>query len=77
MPDYRRAFVPGGTFFFTVVTYRRQPSLVNADARVALHDAPTRCRAARPFVVDAWVLLPDHLLAVWTLPPGDTDYSTR
>ena len=77
MPDYRRAFVPGGTFFFTVVTYRRQPWLVDADARAALHDAITRCRAARPFVVDAWVLLPDHLHAVWTLPPSDTDYSTR
>ena len=77
MPDYRRAFVPGGTFFFTVVTYRRQPWLVDADARDALHDATTRCRVARPFVVDAWVLLPDHLHAVWTLPPGDTDYSTR
>ena len=77
MPDYRRAFVPGGTFFFTVVTYRRQPWLVDADARAALHDATTRCRAVRPFVMDAWVLMPDHLHAVWTLPPGDTDYSTR
>ena len=77
MPDYRRAFVPGGTFFFTVVTYRRQPWLVDADAREALHDAIARCPATRPFVVDAWVLMPDHLHAVWTLPPGDTDYSTR
>jgi len=77
MPDYRRAFVPGGTFFTTVVTYRRQPWLVDADARAALHDAIERCRAARPFVMDAWVLMPDHLHAVWTLPPGDTDFSTR
>jgi putative transposase len=77
MPDYRRAFVPGGTFFFTVVTYRRQPWLVDAHARAALHDAIARCRATRPFVVDAWVLMPDHLHTVWTLPPGDTDYSTR
>ena len=77
MPDYRRAFVPGGTFFFTVATYRRQPWLVDADSRAALHDATTRCREARPFVVDTWVLLPEHLYAVWTLPPGDTDYSTR
>ncbi len=77
MSDYRRAFVPGGTFFFSVVTYRRKPWLVEADARAALRDATTRCRVARPFVVDAWVLMPDHLHAVWTLPPGDTDYSTR
>ena len=77
MPVYRRAFVPGGTFFFTVVTYRRQPWLVDADARAALHDAIARSRLARPCVVNAWVLMPDHLHALWTLPPGDTDYSTR
>ena len=77
MSHYRRAFVPGGTFFFTVVTYRRQPWLVEPDARAALRDALTRCRATRPFAVDAWVLMPDHLHAVWTLPPGDADYSTR
>ena len=77
MSHYRRAFVPGGTFFFTVVTYRRQSWLVEPDARAALRDAIERCRAARPFIVDAWVLMPDHLHAVWTLPPNDADYSTR
>ena len=77
MSHYRRAFVPGGTFFFTVVTYRRQPWLVQPDARAALRDAIERCRAALPFIVNAWVLMPDHLHAVWTLPPNDADYSTR
>jgi len=30
-----------------------------------------------PFETDAWVILPDHMHAVWTLPEGDSDYSTR
>jgi putative transposase len=34
-------------------------------------------RRAHPFTVDAWVVLPDHLHCVWTLPPGDDDFSTR
>ena len=36
-----------------------------------------RVRETRPFTIDAWVLLPDHLHCIWTLPPGDADYSTR
>jgi hypothetical protein len=30
-----------------------------------------------PFTTDAFVVLSDHLHAVWTLPPGDFDVSTR
>ncbi|TAG49452.1 MAG: transposase [Betaproteobacteria bacterium] len=77
MSNYRRVFVPGGTYFFTVVMYRREPWLIEADAREALRDAIERCRATRPFTVDAWVLMPDHLHTVWTLPPSDTNYSIR
>ncbi len=77
MSNYRRVFVTGGTYFLTVVTYRRQPWLIEPEARAVLRDAIERCRAKRPFTVDAWALMPDHLHAVWTLPPGDTDYSAR
>lgn len=42
-----------------------------------LREAVRRTRAERPFRIDAWVLLPDHLHCVWTLPPGDCDYATR
>jgi putative transposase len=31
----------------------------------------------RPFHIDAWVVLPDHMHCVWTLPPGDDDFSNR
>jgi putative transposase len=33
--------------------------------------------AERPFHIDAWVVLPDHMHCIWTLPPGDTNYSER
>jgi putative transposase len=39
--------------------------------------AVTATRRNRPFTIDAFVVLPDHLHAVWTLPPGDADFSTR
>ncbi len=77
MSHYRRAIVPGGTFFFTAVTYQRAPWLVQPSSRVALKEAIARCRTTRPFEVNAWVLLPDHLHTVWTLPANDHDFSTR
>jgi putative transposase len=77
MPNYRRAFQPGGTFFFTVVTVGRTGILTSENARRWLHEAFAECGAARPFVQVASVLLPEHLHELWTLPTGDSDYSTR
>ncbi len=77
MSRYRRASVAGSTYFFTVVAYRRQPILCNEAIRIALRTAIETVRATRPFVIDAWVLLPDHLHCVWTLPDGDADFSAR
>ena len=31
----------------------------------------------RPFGIDAWVILPDHMHCLWTLPEGDSDYAIR
>ncbi len=42
-----------------------------------LRTAVRMTRTERPFGIDAFVVLPDHLHCVWTLPPGDCDYSTR
>lgn len=77
MPDYRRAAVPGGIYFFTLVTERRQPILTHPDIRQALREAIQTVRLTQPFVIDSWVLLPDHLHAIWRLPPGDADFSNR
>lgn len=77
MSNYRRARTPGGTFFFTVATYLRRPILTHPPIRAALREAVREVRAGWPFGIDAWVLLPDHLHCLWTLPDDDTDYSQR
>ncbi|MES2352898.1 MAG: transposase [Pseudomonadota bacterium] len=77
MSRYRRTSVAGATYFFTVVTYRRQQILCDELVRHALRDAIETVRLTRPFAIDAWVLLPDHLHCIWTLPDNDADFSTR
>lgn len=76
MPHYRRALT-GTTFFFTVVTHRRRPILCDDAVRIALRDAITQVRRRLPFNTDAMVLMPDHLHCIWTLPDGDTNFSSR
>jgi putative transposase len=67
MPDYRRMFVPGGTYFFTVnLRDRRFDQLITAIG--ALRAAVRTTRARYPFHMDAWVVLPDHTHCMWTLP---------
>jgi len=73
--DYRRMFCPGGTFFFTVVTEKRRPILIENIGR--LRAAFRHIKVRRPFDIEAAVVLPDHLHMIWALPEGDTDYSTR
>ena len=77
MANYRRCYVPGGSYFFTVVTERRAGILANDRARDCLRGAIRHCRQTFPFHIDAWVILPDHMHAIWTLPDGDSDYSKR
>lgn len=77
MPNYRRPWVEGATYFVTVVTYQRRPLLASGDAMGCLRDAMTRARDEKPFEVVAAVVLPDHWHAVLTLPPGDADLSSR
>nr|VFJ49003.1 MAG: putative transposase [Candidatus Kentron sp. FM]VFJ49370.1 MAG: putative transposase [Candidatus Kentron sp. FM]VFK08273.1 MAG: putative transposase [Candidatus Kentron sp. FM] len=75
MSYYRRARAPGGCYFFTVVTWNRRPLLVQHMDR--LREAFRAVRKRRPFEIDAIVVLPDHLHAIWRLPQGDANYSTR
>ncbi|MDB5799217.1 MAG: transposase [Rhodocyclales bacterium] len=76
MSDYRRHRVPGGSYFFTVNLLERKSRLL-VDHIDLLRDAVRAVRARRPFHIDAWVVLPDHMHTVWTLPEDDTDYSGR
>jgi putative transposase len=76
MVRYRRNFLPGGTYFFTVtLSDRRSTALV--DHVSELRDAFRVARRERPFAVEAVVILPDHLHAIFTLPPDDADFSGR
>lgn len=76
MVRYRRNFVPGGTYFFTVTLTDRTSSALVDHADV-LRASFRIARRERPFTIDAIVILPDHLHAIWTLPPDDADFSGR
>ena len=76
MANYRRARAKGGTFFFTVVLADRKATTLTSNIR-ALRVAYNQTRKERSFICDAFVVLPDHLHCVWTLPDGDADFSTR
>lgn len=76
MSLYRRYRVPGGTYFFTVNLFDRRSQLLTAHIDL-LRSAVKNVREQRPFHIDAWVVLPDHMHCVWTLPEGDADYSSR
>lgn len=77
MPHYHRAFVPGATWFFTVnLLQRRRNDLLIRHVDL-LRDVVRRVHRLHPFVVDAWVVLPEHMHCVWTLPPGDMAYPLR
>ena len=66
-----------GHLFFTVVTYRRRKILTEPKSREFLREVVKEVKQEHPFKIDAWVLLPDHLHSIWTLPPGDHDYPKR
>jgi len=66
-----------GTYFFTVITERRRPILIEPVVRLALREAIVSVRQTLPFNIDGWVLLPDHFHAILTLPEGDADFSNR
>jgi putative transposase len=74
--QYRRNYVKGGTYFFTVNLLDRNKSLLVEHIDL-LRESIRVVKFQRPFYIDAWVVLPDHLHAVLTLPDDDVDYSSR
>ena len=77
MANYRRAIAPGGTFFFTVVTYRRRSIFDQPEGRKILREVVQEVREQYPFIIDAWVLLPEHMHCIWTLPQESSNFSIR
>jgi putative transposase len=76
MTGYRRNFVPGGSFFFTVNLADRRLNLLT-DHVDLLRAAFRYTRTRHPFAIDAIVVLPEHSHAIWTLPEGDADFAMR
>ncbi|OLU13510.1 MULTISPECIES: transposase [unclassified Pseudomonas] len=76
MPNYRRARVPGATYFFTVNLQDRRSDLLIREIDL-LRETVRATRARHPFHIDAWVVLPDHMHCMWTLPPGDAGFTLR
>lgn len=77
MPNYRRALVPGGTWFFTVNLLERHGSDLLVREIDRLRAAVSRVKQLHTFHIDAWVILPEHMHCIWTLPTGDADFSMR
>ena len=67
---------PGATWFFTVNLAERRSRLL-VDRIDTLRQSLRYVQGRHPFRIDAMVVLPDHLHAIWTLPPGDSDYPLR
>jgi putative transposase len=76
MPAYRRHRLAGGCYFFTVNLRDRRSDLLVRGIET-LRSAVRATRARHPFTIDAWVVLPDHMHCVWTLPPDDLDFPIR
>ncbi len=74
---YRRASLTGGTYFFTLVTESRRPLFKEPTSVALFLEAIEKIRSRHPFEMDAYVVLPDHLHTLWTLPEGDANFSTR
>jgi putative transposase len=77
MTDYRRIYMPNATWFFTVNLAERQNNHLLVERIDSLRTAFRYVKERRPFQMNAVVIMPDHLHCMWTLPPGDADFSTR
>ncbi|MDD2800124.1 MAG: transposase [Methylococcales bacterium] len=77
MSNYHRAYIPGGSYFFTVVTLNRAPIFINEERVEILRQAFRKVMKTKPFQIDAIVVLPEHLHCIWQMPDSDVDYSSR
>jgi putative transposase len=76
MVAYRRNYVEGGCYFFTVTLLDRRSSLLTENID-ALRSAFRKVKQRHPFAIKAIVILPEHLHCIWQLPSNDANYSLR
>ncbi len=76
MTNYRRNFVAGGSYFFTVNLAERNGRLLTEHVNL-LRAAFRYTRARHSFAIEAIVVLPEHLHTIWTLPEDDANFATR
>lgn len=77
MSEYRRLFINGGTYFFTIVTHNRRPFLCDHLALDRLKMAFIYVKNKYPYAMKGLVVLPDHLHCIWQLPENDSNFSMR
>lgn len=77
VPNYIRYRHPVGCFYFTVNLLERYPNDLLIRHISLLRESVRHIIVKLPFNIDGWVVLPDHMHCIWTLPEGDKDYSTR
>lgn len=53
MSNYRRTYINGGTYFFTVNALNKQTFLLDEDVRAALREGIALVRQSWPFTIDA------------------------
>ena len=77
MPEYRRAWHPGGTYFFTVNLLRRHGNDLLIRHIDSLRKTVRSVQTRHVFRIHGWVVLPEHLHCVIELPGNDADFATR
>lgn len=77
MSNYRRVYVPEGTYFLTIITYQRQPWFGDRNYVDLLRNTTTQVKSEMPFNIIGAVILPEHIHFIWSLPQGDINYSKR
>jgi putative transposase len=77
MPDYRRAWHPGGAYFFTVNLLQLQGNDLLTRHIDLLREVVKKVRQRHPFIIHGWVVLPEHLHCVIELPANDADFATH
>nr|WP_231890929.1 transposase [Methylomonas koyamae] len=62
---------------FTVNVAERNNNHLLIENIDELRKAFRHVKQCKPFCVEAFVILPDHLHGIWTLRPSDADFSLR